>query len=58
MLQADKQLDFVREQVKGPTAQAVSALNNFKDSVLGSKPKVAAQLQTNALLTPLATKHC
>ena len=49
--QADRQLDFVREKVKGPTAEAASKLNSFKDSILGSKPKVCYRLQQAAILS-------
>ena len=46
--QAERQLDFVREKAKGPTAQAVSKLNSFKDSIFTSKPKVDSCSHTDS----------
>ncbi|KAL3141468.1 hypothetical protein ABBQ32_005031 [Trebouxia sp. C0010 RCD-2024] len=53
VVEAERQLDFVREKVKGPTAEAASKLNSFKDSILGSKPKALsrAHLDSTRLLS-------
>ena len=41
MLQAERSVDYLKQQAKGPTAQAVSKLNSFKDSILGGRSKVS-----------------
>lgn len=46
--QAERSVDYLKQQAKGPTAQAASKLNSFKDSILGGRSKVLSPAHLNS----------
>lgn len=48
VVEVERQLDVVRQQVKGPTAQAASKLNSLKDGIFGGKTKALAPAHLDA----------